>query len=45
MALRLAPEFPGMRLANAAWTRYGRFAGGIYAREPRSGVYFMWPWQ
>lgn len=45
LALRVAPQFPGGRLANAAWTRYGRFPGGIYAREPRSRVYFMWPRQ
>jgi hypothetical protein len=45
IALRLAPEFPGQRLANATWTRYGRFAGGIYVREPVSGVYFMRPGQ
>jgi len=45
LALRLAPEFPGMRLANATWSRYGRFPGGIYARERASGVYFMWPSQ
>jgi hypothetical protein len=45
IALRIAPQFPGQRLANATWTRYGRLAGDIYVREPVSGVYFMRPGQ
>lgn len=43
VTLRLFPELPGERLANAVWSRYGGFAGGIYGKEPRSRVQFMRP--
>lgn len=43
VVLRLFPELPGQRLANAVWSRYGGYSGGIYAKEPLSRIQFMRP--
>lgn len=41
--LRLAPGLVGPPLANWVYTTYGTFPGGIYFREPETGVNFMHP--